>query len=816
MASQSAPSSGLGPQEHEQAWVSLHAAINDSDRTLEILEVTIHPGQKIHVRDVEAAYQRRLAALREVGKTHASDAQKDARRCRDAMVALKEGKTRLNGNGSEKAAEGSGKHSVANAASSTHQAVEAQVPGVVNKEKEKEQPTHTSKSAGSMLNRIGKSRVGIAAAGVAGAAAAVIGWAVTHKQDSQWEKAKIIDSPKSDAVKKVTEAEAKQVEQIKLPPSPTPFDPTKIAAEPRPVVNATPKNVPPKKEVTEEVVPPVAPPPTVVPVVPKPKPVETPAAQTPPKEPKPIEVVHVEPKVTVKPTTAEKPKDARVAVESVESEADKHLDRIRGFQANASKLLESATETSDSTKKYATLVVALERAQKEGGITSARAVLLALRKNFTSEDNFLSREMEAIKAMAKTAKADSLATWAIPCMLHACKQEQHEAAIKLGRSISLPGKLSVRNREASAGARRAIVAATGGATELQKQSRGLDSARQEVGKNPDDPAANEALGRYALNLGETKTALEHLSKAGGILGTLAVKTQEDKRSHMNAEQLFALAQEWAAVPGALNNGGMAHLIVGLLIEAEMKAEGLEGETISEKAAAFGAKYKVPVLLTGGEMDSKRITDYMQWAKKMSAASWEKHSVNVKREMVKAEDGEERIELLLSEGGRLQLPRVRSSKYWIDIEYTPDHTPPNNPDALFVNFSINYTAPNGTSATTDDTFMVGGGSGTVTGMHVNGLAPYDGPNVTRTTMPIRVFNGKKYALRIHVDASGRAPIASVASFFAEKGNEPQPLTAFTGNAASFSPTKKIFPNPGFAVTTFGTKFRIHHISVIHEK
>ena len=774
-----------------------------SNDALVILGVTIEPGKPIKVEVVENAFKSRKTALEKLGKAHVKRAREDYQRCLAALDCLRHGKRTLPRNGNGKSPEGhsgNGKHPVAKTTESTHQAVEKQVPGVVKKEAKEEQPTHASESGGGMLNRIGKSRVGIAAAGVAGAAAAVIGWAVTRENAPQWEKAKEVPPPAPAAVKEISKEEISRQQPIKnLPPS-SPFDPTAIE-KPKPAEKPAP--------IIEVKVPL-----TVVEEKPAPKPEPKPVApviQAPPKETKPVEIAVVQPKSpsqegqAAKPTSPANLKPAKISEGDVIEKSKKELATIRELQMDLKELLRELGKTPDPAQKYAICMVAIEKAKAEADIPSLRAAFAALRNNFENEDSFFAFESKTIMALAsaRSAKSEYLTSWALALMLQACQEDQYDIAISLGGARGLQGKLPAKN---ALGQRRSLVAATKEATALKRQSEGLEDMRKtlESNRSPDDSDANHAMGMYLLEVA-SPAALGHLSKSREV-GALARETL--KRGDMNAQQLMELAQKWAATPGALNRTGVVHLIAELLDGAQQKAgEGIAGKTIQKRAGELKSQYcnKTSLLLEGTSLESgrpMRTVDIAKWLGQMNPVDKQKFVSHDGRGSLQpgiATIGNERVSALQAKSNvRLSCPDFQNVTVY---KARAMIVPQGKNDPIQVNLPVGPTSV---------TLLIDGVRG-----EINFCDNQDRPIMNDAEQKSAIGplkTGQEYLLSIEVSEGARPQEISIRVFLSEKGGAPKSVASLNREIQTLAPLQGQFRNKNYFGIFFAGDYALPELSI----
>ncbi len=557
------------------------------------------------------------------------------------------------------------------------------------------------------------------------------------------------------------------------------------AVKPAPEKVATPLPVKPVEETTQKVkeqVVEVTTPPAATP------PKESPADQvaTLPSKPEAKAPAQETPFAPVVAPVAERPKDTRVDAESIAEAAEEHARDIRKLGTKPGELLDLARKTTDPSQKYATCTVALEKAQAQGDVASAQAAFAELRKNFQSADGFLSQEYKTIVAMARSANG-KLTPWALSFMLHACQQDEHKLASDIGRELQRKLPFNKGKGVDYTEARKTLGRAATEAISLQRQRKVLEASLETLQSNPDDPEANRDVGMYGLEVADPR-ALGYLAKAGGSLGALAARTLQ--KSGMKAEQLADLAKEWTtATPDALSRGAMIHFIMGLLAEAQQKAEeegGIAGKTVPEKARAFAAQFggKAPVLLRGtsicGPFDSVNLMDFLNNLSEDERGKLTTGPVELKLGM-----GASPV-LTLGQGGHLKFPSIKGlRRYTLSFDFMLR----GNPESLAINLPIG----DGSVTLSLNTWQ--GSLCSLT--RVNGLSSGDTRNPTRVKFGTQI--NQECSMRVHVNMTETNPqMAAIEVLIARKGGNFVKLTEFSGLLSALSSEKSVFSDQSLSL------------------
>ena len=207
----------------------------------------------------------------------------------------------------------------------------------------------------------------------------------------------------------------------------------------------------------------------------------------------------------------------------------------------ARKLLETAETSESADARYPLLVEARELAMSAGGVDVVERVFEMLAE-YEGDSSRL--RVETLKALSVSTKSPTdlvkLGDLFVEGISQAMAAEQWEAGVELAKAANT---LVPKLKDTSGKLRDEIRQQQDRVTHLKKLWDDNQTALQVLEKSPDDPAANEKVGRYlCLGRDDWSAGLSHLAKGGDA--KLKAAAASDVESPTDAATQAAVADAW--------------------------------------------------------------------------------------------------------------------------------------------------------------------------------------------------------------------------------------------------------------------------------
>jgi hypothetical protein len=229
------------------------------------------------------------------------------------------------------------------------------------------------------------------------------------------------------------------------------------------------------------------------------------------------------------------------------------------LMALSATLLQQARETKDEpASRYVLLREAGRQAARAGNPSPALAAIDEMARDYTLSPGFvLERKVDALDMVASALHAASPYRSIVETMLNVV--DEAVAADHLDMATRVLTAADAVAKQFKATGLSAAVAARGREIDaLRKDLKAAESARQALGKNPDDPQANLLLGRYlCLTRGDWTKGLPHLAR--GSHPRLKQLAEFDLGEPLLEADQMALADSWWALAEAETGPARARL-----------------------------------------------------------------------------------------------------------------------------------------------------------------------------------------------------------------------------------------------------------------